>query len=55
MMAVTGAFLANMVTVQDSGFFGRIGDNPFETGAFGFPGALDETLVMQGLLSSLNQ
>jgi len=55
MMAVTGAFLANMVTVQDSGFFGRIGDNPFETGALAFPGALDETLVMQAALSPFNQ
>jgi hypothetical protein len=34
--------------------FGRVGNNPFETGALDLPGALDETLVMQGALGPFN-
>jgi hypothetical protein len=51
LLAIFGAFFEGVTSVQDSSMFGRVGNNPFETGALALPGALDETLVMQGVMS----
>jgi hypothetical protein len=54
LLAILGGFMTGLTTIQDSSMFGRVGNNPFETGALDLPGALDETLVMQGALSPFN-
>jgi len=54
LMILFSQFVSNVPAVQDSAFFGRIGNNPFDTGALGLPGGLDETIVMQTALSPFN-
>ncbi len=54
LMILFSQFFESVTTVQDSGALGRIGNNPFDTGAIGMPGAIKESIVMQAILSPFN-
>lgn len=46
-MVAAGYFIEGMETVLDSTWFNRIGNNPFQWGAFNYPGTLDELPVVK--------
>ncbi|WP_289100972.1 hypothetical protein [uncultured Marinobacter sp.] len=47
MTAFGFSYLLDAPTVMESSALGRIGNNPLDVGAFGYPGVLDELLTMQ--------
>ena len=49
-LAAANHYVAGLQSVLDSSWINHIGGNPFSTGAFNFPGALDELPAVNGLL-----
>lgn len=53
-LAAADKFVLGIPSVLDSSALGRIGNNPFDVGAFGLPGALDEPIPLKLLTGLLD-
>lgn len=54
MMIGFSQYFSNVPSVIDSSMWGRIGNNPFTTGAFKYPGVLDDLATVKAGMSPFN-
>ena len=50
-MGLMGHFINGMETIHDSAMWGRIGNNPFSTGALRYPGSLTDLVTIKAAIS----